>query len=691
MSDHFRAKRRTVLRWAMLAGTSLVGSACEGGSWLASPPLRRSPGIRIALDPIEGGRVVTDVHAKPARLFESPVLAELVREGKLPPVAERVGRDPLVIRPLREVGRYGGSIRRAFTGNVDYENANRFASGPDRLLYWDAEFRTVTPWLAAAFELSTDARSLHLRLRSGMRWSDGMPFTADDIVFWYEDIYGNQELTPFPHANMQINGKAVRAVKVDALTVAFVSPDPNPMLPELLASYSILGGQAGFGGRLGQGGFAPKHYLSSYLPGYAGQAAVDRLAREAGARDWIALFRERAEWTQNAELPVVTPWKVRKGNELRTLRWVFERNPYAIWIDTAGNQLPYIDRIDCVAMPDSEDMGRRILVGGLDFQDRRIEIKQIPDLVAGEARGGYKVHISPALGNGFGLRVNLAYDVDREVGDLLRVADFRRALSLGIDRDELNDRFFLGLATTGSYAPPAGNRYYPGPEVDARWARHDVTLANQLLDRLGYAERDKDGFRLRKDGQGRVKLQCRSTASFADFGAITAEIAKQWRGIGIELDARAIASDDLTERALLNGLQLSGHTVGSEDLFLLPDVAFPYVTNNYPAMLGRPYAQWFHSNGAAGTEPFPDLKELMQLWRRGYAAPTERERIAIGKQWWLRAADLCLQIGIVKGDLVNYGAYIANEKLMNVPRRVVNALPPTNLLNALPFTFFYRE
>jgi peptide/nickel transport system substrate-binding protein len=690
MRTGVRATRRTLLRWALVAGTAVVGSACDFGLWPASPSPRRSPSIPVALDPIEGGTIVTDARAKPARLSESPLLAELVREGKLPPVAERVGSEPLVIKPLREVGRYGGSIRRAFTGNIDYENANRFASGPDRLLYWDNQFRTVTPWLAAAFEMSLDARSLHLRLRSGMRWSDGAPFTADDILFWYEDIYQNPALTPLQHANMQINGKDVRVVRVDALTVTFISPDPNRMLPELLASYSILGGQAGFGGRLGQGGFAPKHYLSSYLPKYAGEAAVDRLARDAGVRDWIALFRERAEWTQNAELPVVTPWKVRKGNELRTLRWVFERNPYAVWVDTAGNQLPYIDRIDCTAMPDSEEMGRRILVGGLDFQDRRIEIKQIPALIAGESSGGYKVHLSPALGNGFGLRVNLAYDLDPELGDLLRAADFRRALSLGIDRDDLNDRFFLGAATIGSYAPPAGNRYYPGPEVDARWAGHDVALANRLLDGLGYAARDKDGFRLRKDGR-RLKLECRSTASFADFGAITAAIAKQWTEIGIELDARAIASDDLTQRALLNGLQLSGHTVGSEDLFLVPDVAFPYVTNNYPAMLGLPFAQWFHSNGAAGTEPFPELKELMQLWRRGYAAATERERIAIGKQWWLRAADLCLQIGIVKGDLAVYGAYVANEKLSNVPRRVVSALPPTNTLNALPFTFYYRE
>jgi peptide/nickel transport system substrate-binding protein len=670
----------------MLAGGGLMAAACDVD--MPWTPVRRPSRVPAVLPPIEGGSIATG--AVPPRLRESPALAALVRDGALPPVSLRVGRDPLVIRPLHEIGRYGGVIRRAFTGDLDYENANRFASGPDRLLYWDAEFRTVTPWIAKAFELSADARTLTLQLRSGMRWSDGAPFTADDVLFWYEDVYLDRELTPAPHANMQIDGGDVRVVKIDPLRVAFISPAPNAMLPKLLASFSILGGQAGFGGRLGQGGFAPKHYLSRLLPKYIGHAAADAMAKAAGARDWIAHFRERAEWTQNSELPVLTPWKVRKGFELRTLDWRFERNPYSVWVDTAGNQLPYIDRIDCVVMPDSEAMGTRIMVGGLDFQDRRIEIKQIPDLLERRSIGGYDVHLAPALGNGFGLRVNLAYNFDREIGSLLRSTTFRRALSLGIDREALNEKFFLGAATTGSYAPPRDNRYYPGEEAAERWATHDPTQANALLDELGYTARDAEGFRRRKDGR-RLVLECRSTASFADFGAITKEIASQWTRIGIQLDARAITSGDLTDRALLNGLQLSGHTVGSEDLFLVPDVAFPFVTNNYPAMLGLPYARWFHSNGREGMEPFPELKELMALWRRGYAAATDDERIAIGKQWWTRAADLCLQIGIVKADLVIYGAYAASTKLRNVPRRVVNALPPTNMLNAMPFTFFYTE
>ena len=670
----------------MLASGAVAAAACEMAFPWQAPV--RSPGIAAALDPIEGGRLVTGMI--PSRLNEPPALLPLVRSGALPPVAERVGHDPLVIKPLHGIGRYGGTIRRAFTGELDYENANRFASGPDRLLYWDAQFRTVTPWIASSFEISADVRTLTLRLRSGMRWSDGAPFTVDDILFWYEDIYLDRTLTPTPHSNMQIEGGDVRVVKVDALSVAFVSPAPNAMLPELLASFSILGGQAGFGGRLGQGGFAPRHYLSRFHPKYAGGSVVDAIAREEGAGDWVALFRRRAEWTQNAELPVLTPWKVRKGNELRTLDWVFERNPYSVWVDTAGNQLPYVDRIQCVAMPDAEAMATRIMVGGLDFQDRRIEIRQIPRLLEGRSIGGYTVHPCPALGNGFGLRVNLAYDLDPEIGDLLRTADFRRALSLGIDRDALNAKYFLGAATPGSYAPPRGNRYHPGEDAAERWATRDVARANALLDSLGYSARDADGFRRRKDGR-RLTLECRSTASFADFGDITKDIASQWTAIGISLDARAIPSGDLTDRALLNGLQLSGHTVGSEDLFIVPDVAFPFVTNNYPAMLGLPYARWFHSNGRAGTEPFADLKDLMELWRSGYAAVTESRRVAIGKQWWARAADLCLQIGVVKADLVIYGAYAASTKLGNVPRRVVNALPPTNTLNALPFTFFYRE
>ncbi len=156
---------------------------------------------------LEGPEVVTDPAKQPKQLKEAPQLAEMVKAGKLPPVAERVGQDPLVIKPLHEIGKYGGTWRGGFTGPADFWNGYRCCSGPDHLLFWDYTGDKVTPNIAKGYEMQDGGRTLVLHLRRGMKWSDGKPFTADDFVFWFDDIYRNKDLVPTPSAAMAINGK----------------------------------------------------------------------------------------------------------------------------------------------------------------------------------------------------------------------------------------------------------------------------------------------------------------------------------------------------------------------------------------------------------------------------------------------------------------------------------------------------
>jgi peptide/nickel transport system substrate-binding protein len=137
----------------------------------------------------EGGRVVVDPTQFPTVFHEAPALAELVRQGRLPPVGERIGQDPLIIAPLHEIGKYGGTPRRAFTGVVDNNTITRMGAGPDSFLYWDRDFESLVPNIARAYDVSSDGHVLMLYLRRGMHWSDGAPFTADDVMFWYEDMY----------------------------------------------------------------------------------------------------------------------------------------------------------------------------------------------------------------------------------------------------------------------------------------------------------------------------------------------------------------------------------------------------------------------------------------------------------------------------------------------------------------------
>src|SRR5713226_6110529 len=256
---------------------------------------------------LEGPEVVTDAAKAPKTFKEAPQLAALVKAGKLPPVAERIGQDPLVIKPLKEIGKYGGALRAGFTGPADFWNGFRCCSGPDHLMFWDYTGDKVLPNLAKGLEMQDGGRAWLLHMRRGMKWSDGKPFTADDFVFWFEDIYRNKDLIPTPSAAMAINGKQGTIEKVDTHTVRFKFPEPYYMLPDVLAGSTDLAGQM-FGYR-GMGGFAPAHYLKQFHPKYARAAELDRKVKEAKFDSWVRMFPAKNDWALNPDLPVLSAWK----------------------------------------------------------------------------------------------------------------------------------------------------------------------------------------------------------------------------------------------------------------------------------------------------------------------------------------------------------------------------------------------
>jgi peptide/nickel transport system substrate-binding protein len=695
--------RRELLGLAVAAGaTLLVG--CAPPTPPAAPPAARlaAPSPTTADPPraadklgrsligrLEGPEVELVQARYPTSFREAPELAELVRMGKLPPVAERIGQDPLVIRPVHEIGKYGGTMRRAFIGPGDRQNANRFAAGPDNLLYFDYQWKNVVPNIARGFALSDGGRVTELFLRRGMKWSDGAPFTADDIMFWYEDLYRNEKLVPTPHSNLMINGKPATVVKVDTYTVRFVFPDPAPLFPEILAGWTGLGGLS-LEGLNAMGGYAPGHYLRQFHPKYARADELDRMVKEAKQDSWVALLKAKNSWHLNPELPVLSPWRTTRPINTRT--WVMERNPYSIWVDSGGNQLPYIDRISMTLAENAEIVNLRAMAGEYDVQVRHMDLQKLPALLENRERGGYRVYMDPGENGGdFCIRINLAYEADREIGEWLRTADFRRALSLGIDRDQINEAFWLGTGTPGSVVPADQNKYNPGPEYRALWSTHDPARASQMLDALGLDRRDAEGYRLRKDGRGRLRIDYTvPSGSVADWARMGEMLRDQWKKIGLELNVQAIESTLLMLRAVANELQISGSSnSGSEDLFVSPDFVFPFVTNNYQGMLGIPYAKWFHSNGRDGTEPPARVRQVMELWRKGLGA-AEEERIRIGKEIWKINAEDVFQIGVIGMGPAVQGIRIAKNNLGNVPARLINSATVKSPSNALPQTFYFK-
>jgi len=664
----------------------LLLAACSSSK--PSPTAAQGGLANAALPNVQGGQVITDQAQFPKTFKESPEFAKQVAAGALPPVAERIGQDPLVIKPLHEIGRYGGTIRRGFLGTGDRQNANRFCAGPDNLLYWDYSGTKVIPNIARDFELSDGDKVLTLHLRRGMKWSDGKPFTADDIIFWREDLNLNDEFGP-PSNSLRAGGKNVVIKKIDEYTVQFISAVPNNLLPALMAGWSDISGLTA-NGISGGGLYAPKHYLSKLLPKYTSKAEANKLARAASFPSWVEYVKDRASWEKNPELPVLSPWVV--SRPINKPPWAFTANPYSIWVDNSGNQLPYIPTITMDAAANQDVINLRAAAGQYDFQDRSLAVASMPVLLKNQKRSNYTVYRAPSQTVDFGIRINLAYNKDEVLGDLIRNVDFRRAMSLGVDRDQINQAFFLGTSKGSATMADPASPYFPGRDWVTKWATHDPNQANALLDKIGLTKKDSAGYRQRPDGKGRIRLDYEVAPGFADFAGIGDMIARQWRQIGLEMDVQKIDINLEVQRSVSNGLMLSGHVVGSPDPFVLPDQFLPTVTNNYSGMIGIPYAKWFVSDGKIGTEPPASLnllKEAMRLYQKGLQS-SEDKRIEIGKQLYKLHADQVWSIGVVGFGLSVYGIYVASNKLGNVPQRMVN----TDILKTpaigLPMTFYYK-
>jgi peptide/nickel transport system substrate-binding protein len=659
------------------------------GDWAAPAAAAAKPESKLGaqlIGKLEGPTVITDAAQSPKAFKEAPMLAELVKAGKLPPVEQRLPSEPLVIKPLQGIGKYGGTWRRGFTGPFDTSNVHRSGQN-DKLLFFDYTGTKLVPNVAKAWEVSPDGKVTTLTLRKGMKWSDGQPFTADDFMFWFEDVYQNKDLVPTPLASMSINGKPIKIEKGDEVTVKFVAPDPYFVLPTVLAAILGLGHHSRFG-RDNLGGFAPAHYLKQYLPKYAqgGEEAVKKQASEAKFDTWILYFRFKNDSTKNPELPVLTPWVI--TSPITTPTMVLERNPYSMWVDTEGNQLPYIDKIQMTVGENLEVINLRAIAGEYDEQARHIDIGKLPVLLENQQKGNYTVRLDPsAQGSDVGLFCNQSYEKDPEVAKWITNRDFRRALSHGIDRPQINETFVLGLGETGSSAPGEGTIYFPGPEFKNLHANYDVKMANELLDKIGLDKKDGEGFRLRTDNGQRLRLDVTTYLGFLPFVQIAEMIREQWKKIGIQADVTEMERGLATKKYQANEHVIMFETQwGTDNIFGHTPLFFPYQQDSQTGPL---YGAWFASGGTQGKEPTGRMRELMDLYRKAAGQPDE-ERIKLGKQAVGISVDEAWIINVVANSPASQGVRVVKNNLGNVPERVWNSAVSDNPMIGHPETYFFK-
>ncbi len=673
-------------RRRVLAATGAAGFAAVTRRAWAEDSLAQS-GL---VGKLEGATLVTDPAFAPKSFKEAPMLAELVKAGKLPPVAARIPAEPMVLKPLDGVGKYGGTWRRAFTGPGDVENGNRI-NASDKPLFWDAAGNEIRPSVAKDWKMSEDGKVFTLILRRGMRWSDGSPFTADDFVFWFEDLYSNKEIVPTPIADMAPQGKPGRVVKVDETTVNFVFDVPYFLLEEMMAGDTLIGG--GQSVRQSQkftyGAYSPAHYLRQFLPKYSSLELVNAAAKAAGFENWVQHLHFKKDWSLNPELPTLGPWKTVRP--INNPVWLLERNPFFYGVDTEGNQLPYIDRVQLTLGEDLEVINLRAMAGEYDEQERHIDLGKLPVLLDNQKKGNYAVHLDTAInGADTVIQINQSYKADPEIRKWLTNADFRRALSMGIDRDQMNETFWLGVGTPGSVVPAESSPYNPGPEWRKKWSTLDLVAANALLDKIGLAKKDSDGFRLRTDNGQRLRFQILAVQAFMPYPKQMEMVVDQWRKIGVAAEVKEAERNLAMSRVRNNDHHMYVWGNGGTELFyLFPRHAIP--VDPTEAYMGPDYAVYFASGGTQGTKP--DDPNLLKIWELFSAASGLKaaERIKNAQEIWRILVDQQYGIGIVGQSPAFMGVRLASNRLGNIAGRVCIAQHCRTPGGSHPELWYYKS
>lgn len=557
---------------------------------------------------------------------EAPMLADLVGSGALPPVAERIPSNPRVVQPLNEVGQYGGTLRRAFRGISDRWGPTKL--NEEMAIEWDIPNVDTVNLVAnyiSEWTQNDDATEFTFTLRQGLKWSDGHPFTTEDVQFWYDEYYlgelQNKEVT------ITLGGVDMELEVVDELTWTVRFPKPNPLLPLVIAKITL-----GFWG--GPTMAAPKHYLSQYIPHLTTDESLIEAAMEAnGVETWQQLHGDGgtpqgpiAGWWFNPELPVILAWT--SVNHPSEDPWLATRNPYYHAVDPDGNQYPYIDGMTHAWFDDAAVFDLWVAQGQIDAQIRHVNAANFTFYKENEEAGDYTVLLWRNASTGaFFPNISHKDPVLRAIFDDAR---FREALSISIDREEVNNLIYDGLFESRQASPVSGSPNYDA-EFETKWIEFDVDRANALLDEMGLDQRGSDGFRLRPDG-----TPLSFTILFQEgLGARADEVTLvegYWKAVGLN------ANQELVERSLYqervnNGDVDIGVWSADRNSVVMADVS-RYTGEQADGPWAPLFGAWWANLPRAQEEP-PEghpIKEIWRLWEAAQSEPDEATRNELFKQ-----------------------------------------------------------
>ena len=584
---------------------------------------------------------------------EPPSLADAVAAGTLPPLSQRLPAVPRSDLPRRQdwqPGVYGGRLRMLDRGGRDARAL--VVLGYARLVVWhrDSEGATsLVPDILERVEID-EGRRFTLHLRQGHRWSDGAPFTSEDFRFWWEEIATHPALSPAGPPSVLIAGESLPVFEVLSETaVRFSWPVPNNrFLPALAGTSPTFI-------------YAPAHYLKSLHADHADPGALAAAAEAEGLSDWVERFRRLDEPYRydNPSRPSLQPWI--NGTAPPTERFVARRNPYFHRVDGSGRQLPYIDEV-VVSRTRASLIPAQSVSGETDLQAIGLSFSDAVLLKEAESEGRIRLALWPiGRGSQLALYPNLNA-ADPGWRAVLREADFRRALSLGINREEIITVLYGERAIGGANSVLPESPLY-SPELRERWAGYDPERASDLLDGLGLDE-GFDGVRRLPNGKRLSIVIAVGDTDPAETDALEL-IAEFWRDIGIETLIRARG-----RQAFRSGIR-SGQTVMSIFYGLANGLATPDAPPTELAPSSDRQNNWpiwgLHAEtGGLSGEP-PDLPSAQRLttlalaWSRAADAESRRR---VWEEMLAIHAEEVFTIGIVARVLQ---PVVSNPALRNLP------------------------
>lgn len=623
-----------------------------------------------------GVAIALSAPASRAQSFiEPPMFEAEVTAQNMPPVAERLPMRPRVINlgeSGRMPGRYGGTLRMLIADQRDIRLAVMYSYA--RLVTYNTKLQ-LEPDILDKVDIA-EGRIFTLHIRPGHRWSDGQPFTSEDFRYFWEDVANNPRLSPGgPPLQLRPLGRKPKFEVIDALTVRYTWDVPNPgFLPALAAAQPVYI-------------YMPAHYMRQFHTSYAEKGVLDALIKKEKVRDWGALHERKSRQfrPENPALPSLDPW--RNTTPLPSEVFVFERNPYYHRVDENGRQLPYIDNLR-LSVVSSQLIPAKVGAGDSDLQARYLRFDNFTFLKVAEKRNGFLTHLwRRAEGSYIALQPNLNAS-DPVWRSIVRDVRFRRALSLAVDRRDINQVIFFGLARESAMTVMPESPLYDDVFASS-YARFDPLAANRLLDEMGLKKRDFDGIRFLPDGR-RAEIIVESAGESMEETDALELVVEDARKVGLRLLVHS-SHRDVFRRRISGGSTVMSVRPGIDNGLASPDMdpqdLSPTNQNQFNWLM---FGQWVETNGKEGQEPdMEGVKELVHLRNQWLASSSTEERRVVWKKMLSIHAEQLYSIGIISGTLQ---PVVVSQRLRNVPATALYAYEPGGYFGlTMPDSYWFDQ